>query len=72
MAGLAPGGSTTMASGTMMNTKGTLHRRDVLRIALVFGVIGDRRSAIGALAPLRFALAQSTLRHAPDQILDPF
>ncbi|WP_206996184.1 dioxygenase family protein [Trinickia mobilis] len=35
------------------------------RIPVVFG-------AIGACAPLRFALAQSTLLRTPDEILGPF
>jgi protocatechuate 3,4-dioxygenase beta subunit len=42
-----------------------LHRRDVLRIAAVFG-------AMSALSPVKLVLAQSPLRRTPDQILGPF
>jgi protocatechuate 3,4-dioxygenase beta subunit len=40
-------------------------RRDLLKIAAAF-------SAMGAMSPLKQALAQSRLRRTPDQILGPF
>jgi protocatechuate 3,4-dioxygenase beta subunit len=43
----------------------TLHRRNLLQIAALFG-------AAGAMSPLRMTLAQSGLRRTPEQILGPF
>ena len=43
----------------------TLHRRNLLQIAALVG-------AAGATSPLRMALAQSSLRRTPEQILGPF
>lgn len=40
-------------------------RRDLIKIAAAF-------SAMGAVSPLKLALAQSRLRRTPDQILGPF
>jgi len=48
-----------------MKKSGTLRGRDLLQIAAVFG-------AMGALCPIKLALAQSALRRTPDQILGPF
>jgi len=42
-----------------------MHRRNVLKMAAVFG-------AMGAFSPIKLALAQSPLRRTPDQILGPF
>src|SRR5215468_1847181 len=43
----------------------TLHRRNLLQIAALVG-------SAGATSPLRIALAQSSLRRTPEQILGPF
>jgi len=48
-----------------MTEKKSLHRRDVLHIAALFG-------AMSALSPVKLALAQSALKRTPDQILGPF
>jgi protocatechuate 3,4-dioxygenase beta subunit len=48
-----------------MNKNRTLDRRDVLQIAAFFG-------AMGALSPVKLALAQSARARTPDQILGPF
>jgi protocatechuate 3,4-dioxygenase beta subunit len=48
-----------------MNKNTTLHRRDALQIAAIFG-------AMSALSPVKLALAQSARARTPDQILGPF
>ena len=48
-----------------MNKNTTLHRRDALQIAAIFG-------ALSAFSPIKLALAQSARMRTPDQILGPF
>lgn len=48
-----------------MNDNRKSGRRDLIKIAAAF-------SAMGAISPLKLALAQSRLRRTPDQVLGPF
>ena len=48
-----------------MNESRTLHRREVLHVAAIFG-------ALSAFSPVKLALAQSAVPRTPDQILGPF
>jgi protocatechuate 3,4-dioxygenase beta subunit len=48
-----------------MTESGSFARRDLLKISATF-------AAMGAMSPVKLALAQSKLRRTPDQILGPF
>ena len=48
-----------------MTENGSFARRDLLKISATF-------AAMGAMSPVKLALAQSKLRRTPDQILGPF
>src|ERR1700730_17901406 len=48
-----------------MSDNRNMRRRELLKIAAAFG-------AMGAMSPVKVALAQSRLRRTPDQVLGPF
>jgi protocatechuate 3,4-dioxygenase, beta subunit len=56
---------TILRTEEIMIENGSFARRDLLKISATF-------AAMGAMSPVKLALAQSKLRRTPDQILGPF